>query len=266
MTFWTILIILLLLLITAVVLSWVALSHDPFTNTELHPNGLYEVNGRKYCFPDITVQGKCLLLKEHVIENLRTLMKRVDALFQDLNIDYHVSGGTLLGVERHGTIPMPYDDDIDLAVNLEHREFLFSKEFQEHASKFGLDTRFLAGTTLKRADRHGAALRLQLNDSNSMETCDVFFLSVSKEGVFKIDGWNDMVLQKNVKEQFRYEDVFPRQHKQIDGLDVSLPNNPKALLLQQYGPEVFHTAKIRPRLISHAFPMQFLRLLWVKSI
>jgi phosphorylcholine metabolism protein LicD len=225
------------------------------------------VGDRKYLFPNIELQGaKCLLLKERVIQNLRTLMEKIHALFATMQIEYHISGGTLLGVERHGTLPLPYDDDIDLAVDFKHRDYLFSPAFHDEAKKVGLQTRFLAFTSLTRADRHGAALRLQLLDSKTSETCDVFFLMQEELKTYKIDGWNDSTLVKNSKEQFNTSDVYPRRLIKVDDLEVYVPQNPRALLTQQYGENVFKVAMIRPRLISHSFPMQFLRLLWVPSI
>jgi len=206
------------------------------------------------------------LLKESVIENLRTIVSRVHELFRHLNISYQVTGGTLLGIVRHEAIPMPQDDDVDLAVEFSHRDYLFSQEFQMEAEKFGLEPRFLAGSSIQRADRHGAALRLQLLNQNCAETCDVFFLQREDSIIYKIDGWLNDKLIKNAKEQFQVDDVFPRQLVLVDGLEVWLPNHPKALLLKQYGPDVLDVAKIRPRLISHAFPMRFLRLLWVKHV
>ena len=265
---WTVLLILFLVLITCVIISWVTISHESFTNIELKPGMKYTIQDREYIFPQLEMEGKCLLLKEEVIENLRTIVQRMHDLFQDLKIDYHLTGGTLLGVVRHGSIPMPQDDDVDVAVQFKHRDFLFSSAFGDHARKFGLKPKFLAGTSLSHADRHGAALRLQLLEMSrdQSETCDVFFLEEEDGVVYKIDGWFNDKLVKNVKEQFLWEDVYPLQVTNVDGLDVWIPKNPKNLLTQQYGQDVFTHAKIRPRLISHAFPMRFLRLLWVSSV
>ncbi len=255
-----------LALITCVLVSWVIISHDRFTLTELQPNMEYQVKDRKYTFPDIKIEGKCLLLKEKVIENLRELMTKVHDLMTTLNIGYHVSGGTLLGTIRHGTIPMPQDDDIDIHVEYQHRDYLFGNEFRTEANKFGLTTLFLAGTSLNRADRHGSAVRLQLLKGGDQETCDVFFLDQKDGIVYKVDGWLQETLVYNNKEQFQIKDVYPRKEVCMDGLTFYLPQNPHALLFKQYGPDVLKCAKIRPRLVSHAFPMRFLEALWRPTV
>lgn len=283
---WVILLLLFLALLTSVVISWVCLSHDPFTNVELTSGCQYEVTlsepgaakqvDKTYTFPNITVDGKCKLLKSEVIVRLRILMTRVHLCFTQLGIGYHVSGGSLLGVMRHNTLPMPYDDDIDVAVEFSQRDRLFHPLFSREAERFGLQTKFLWSNNTKRADRHGAALRFQLlpdpmgtDTKKYSETCDVFFLAndpSNQERVFKVDGWKDSQLTQNAKEQFQKSDIYPRQVHEVDGLLISLPANPMALLHQQYGTSVMSVAKIRPRLISHAFPMQFLQLLWVNTV
>ncbi len=255
-----------LCLIVAVIVSWVIISHEPFTLIELKNGSRYSIAGREYVFPNITIEGKCLLLKESVIENLRTIVGKTHELLRTVGVEYHCSGGTLLGIVRHGAIPMPNDDDIDVAVDYHHKDFLFSDAFRQKALEFGLDVIFLAGTTTTRADRHGAAVRLQLLNSNNLETCDIFFLVKEDKLVYKVDGWLNNKTIKNAKEQFAINDVYPRQLIHMDGMNVYLPNNPEAMLKQQYGADVLKTAKIRPRLISHIFPMKFLRLLWVNKV
>jgi hypothetical protein len=256
----------LLALITCVMVSWVVISHDRFTDIELKPNMEYQIKDRKYIFPDINIEGKCLLLKELVIENLRLLMIRVHNLLDYLHIGYHVSGGTLLGIQRHSAIPGPWDDDLDIATEIANRNFMFSPEFKKTAADYGLQTQFLAGTTLERADRHGAAVRLQLLNSTGQETCDVFFIKQDGPVVYKVDGWLKENLVYNGKEQFSANDVYPRKIIEMDGLIVCLPNNPMNLLVKQYGNDVMTHAKIRPRLISHAFPMKFLQALWLPNV
>jgi hypothetical protein len=265
MTIMTVVFLLFLALITCVLISWVAISHERYTMIELQPNMEYQVADRKYKFPDIKIEGKCLLMKEKVIENLRKLMTKVHQLLLDLKISYNVSGGTLLGAIRHGTVPLPNDDDLDIHVEFSHRDFMFGPKFRDTAKEYGLETQFLAGTSLNRADRHGAAVRLQLLDGEQ-ETCDIFFLKQEGDIVFKVDGWLKENLAFNSKEQFPAKDVYPRKIVSMDGLTLCLPCNPHSLLFKQYGPDVMHCAKMRPRLVSHAFPMRFLEVLWRPSV
>jgi len=207
-----------------------------------------------------SIEGHALLLKPQVVQNLRDIVTRAHNLFEHMKIPYHVTGGTLLGIVRHKTIPMPFDDDVDMCVDYEFRETLFSPDFNVQANLFGLQAKYLAGNGLQRADVHGAAVRLQIPEHD--ETCDVFFWKTEEDKVCKVDSWLNGGYTFNSREQFKKEDVFPRQKMVVDDLEVFVPNDPTALLFTQYGQDVLKTAKIRPRLISHAFPMKFLRLLW----
>ncbi len=171
-----------LALLTSVLIAWVVISHESFTDVELKSGEEYEVLGKTYRFPVFDkIEGKPMLLQPEVIGRLRTIFTRAHDLFKDLEIDYFVTGGTLLGAIRHNTIPMPFDDDVDLGVDISLREFMFSPLFTEKANEKGLQTKYLAHNNATWADRHGAAVRLQLLDGDFHETCDVFFYYHDKE-------------------------------------------------------------------------------------
>ncbi len=263
MTTITVLGLLLLVLLTAVVISWVTISFDRFTSTELTPGMEYEVAGRKYVFPNIKVEGKCLKLKDEVIEDLRDLMQRTHTLLNELGIPYHVSGGSLLGAIRNKTVPMVWDDDLDIHTDLQFREYLFSENFRAKANEAGLETAFLAGVTLQKADRHSSAVRLFLKEKGiSSGTLDIFFLQRQGDKVVKIDSWLNNTFVPNAKEQFNQRDVYPRRLITVDGIELYMPANGTNLLHQQYGKSVLECAKIAPRVGSHKFAFQFLQELW----
>jgi hypothetical protein len=219
-------------------------------------------------FPELEkIEGKPLALKPEVIENLRLILCKADKLLTKLGIEYHVTGGTLLGVVRHQAVPMPFDDDVDICVDWEHRAFLFSADFSQAAAEVGLDTRYLAGNNVQRADVNGAAVRLQLSGTKTHETCDIFFWKKEDDGtVCKVDSWLNAQHILNSKERFEYKDVYPRHRAIVDDMSILLPNNPQALLVKQYGKDVLTTARVRPKMMSHAFPFLFGKLVWVKSV
>jgi len=262
---WWILLLLLLVLFISVGVSWLVISNEPYTNIELTPGMPYEVAGRKYVFPATEdIINKPHLLKTEVIESIREILMRAHKMFDELKIEYHVTGGTLMGIAKHKTIPMPWDDDADICVDWENRDYFWTPDFRTIAARHGLDVRYLKHNTLTHADHHGACVRLQLL-GGGYETCDIFFWKKVADQVWKIDSWDGDTVYPNAKEQFKYDDVFPRKKSVVDGMEVMLPHNPEALLVQQYGAKVLHTIIARPQVFSHRFPMQFLRLLWVTS-
>jgi len=256
--------VLFLLLLVAVAISWIVLSDAPYTDVVLEPGKPYQVAGRQYTFPIVNeIVGVPRLLKSEVIESLRDILHRAHELFTELKIDYHITGGTLMGAVKHRAIPMPWDDDADMCVDWEHRETLWSPDFRHAAERHGLAVRYLKHNTLARADVHGSGVRLQLLNGQRYETCDVFFWKKMDNKICKIDSWSDTAYVPNPREQFEIDDVYPRNVEFIDGLYVMMPKNPVALLKQQYGEKVMQVIKVRHAMFSHRFPMQFLQALWV---
>jgi hypothetical protein len=220
--------------------------------------------------PDIPVIGDAFILQPEFVRGLRSVIVKTQDLFERLQIPCWLTGGSLLGVVRHGAIPMPFDDDADMAVDYQNKQYMFSSEFVEEAKKNQLRVLYLMTNGHETADRHGAAVRFQSLDGGS-QTIDVFFWEIDhdKKSVSKIDGWSTNVLTgtlttaRNLNETFPYEDVYPlRPHVNIDDLLVTLPQNPRALLEKQYSPEVFDRVKARPMLFSHKFMFTFFWWLW----
>ena len=53
------------------------------------------------------------------------------------------------------------------------------------------------------------------------------------------DGWTGNRVVESSVERFALEDVFPLVKQDVDGIGVNLPQNPLALLHQQYGEKCF---------------------------
>lgn len=246
---------------------WILVSDSHFTWKLLKPGEPYQIDGRKYVFPNIPCIGPSYLLKDHFVRTLRTLMVKTTNLLQSLNIEWWVTGGTLMGILKCGTIPFPFDDDIDIGVDDEkHRKYLFSDAFVQQAKAQNLEVIYIRGASSRWAERTGASVRLQL--PGHAATLDIFFWRKVNAGtVIKLDGWSGEKNVHNVKEQFKYNDVYPIQHNQdIDELKINMPNNPLALLKQQYGDTVMNQIYCRSSYVSHLFPWLCLhRGLYVKN-
>lgn len=237
---------------------WVYISGSPYSQYQLKPGESYVVNGRHYVLPNLKIVGHAILLKPEYIQSLRELFQKSTQLLDSLGIDWHVTGGTLLGAIRHNTIPMPFDDDCDIAVDNRYRTFLYSEDFTNAVKDVGLRPMYFVGNSATSASRHGSAVRLQ-NESGPFAkgcTLDIFFWKrVSTNIVSKLDGWGANGDIANKRETFKVDDVYPLQRSiSIDGLLVNLPKNPITLLVQQYTSHVFTTIITRPLLISHFYP------------
>lgn len=254
---------LMFLLILALVIWWFA-SMSHYSSVLLTPGQHYISDGRKYVYPNVDSYGPSYLLKDEYIVAIRTLVSRVNDIFAELNIMWWITGGTLLAYHMYHTIPMPFDDDADVAVEEEHKPFLFSQAFCDVALKYGVSVIYLRGASSQSANRTGACVRCQL--ANSTATLDIFFWKHVRElgKVIKLDGWSPAAGDiYNNKEQFLFEDVFPiQQQLKFDNLIINVPRNPFALLTTQYGPKVCEKSIARSLFISHFAPFALLNLMW----
>lgn len=252
-------------------ISWVYLSHSIYTREILKPGEPYELNGKEYILANIPINGIAYKIKDDVSESLRSLLVKTSQLLDKLDISWWITGGTLLGVERHNILNLPWDDDVDIAVEFEKRDYIFSNEFALKALKYNLDTFTLFPHSSKSADRHGGVVRVQhFGDEKGkrFESLDIFFWkkSIDENKVCKLDGWTrNGKLVENLNETFNYSDLFPLRRILCEGVDISIPNNPRMLLEKQYSKNIWDSIQPRPLLISHAFPIRFCNLFFIRG-
>lgn len=254
----------LIVLTLGTIISWVVISESHFTRTKLLQDTHYTVLGKEYvqALPIHTSSETPYLLEDAFIGKTRELIRRTDKLMASLGVQYWLSGGSLLGAARNKTIPMHYDDDVDIHVNISHRSMMFSPQFKEDAKKHGLKAKFLVFNTAKSADRHGSAARLCLAEDPLDPTLDVFFVESRDGATIKINGWKGDTLIYSTNEVWRTDDVFPIVYKEVDGLTIPLPRNPESMLKQQYGTNVMDSIVCAHKMLSHRFIYHLLQLLF----
>ena len=231
--------------------------------TLLKPGDVYMAAGRRHVMPNVDTYGPTYLLKDRYIGEIRTLVTKVGATFKRMNIEWWVTGGTLLGYQMYSTIPMPFDDDADIAVEDKWRALLFSSTFVDEAQKEDLRVLYLRGASSRSADRTGACVRCQLKNCTS--TLDIFFWQTLPDDkhVVKLDGWHNGVDVPNEKEHFLRSDVFPIQNNvAFDGLVIGLPSYPSNLLTTQYSAKVYNRNIARSLFVSHTSPFVVLQAIW----
>ena len=226
---------LLLLLFFLVILSIVILNLQISkyrTDIKIEPNLVYKVEDRTYKVPDIKMKGKGYLLKEDFLVSMRTLYNKVKLLFQDYNVEYWLSGGTLLGFIRHQTF-MPWDDDIDMHTYSYNRLIMFTGKFKDSARKHGLECMYMRGMS-ETYSYYKGGIRFR-ESSKKNPVMDIFFVEQIDEKMKKIENWSGKNITYNNKEIWEIDDILELKKETIDDLDVFLPNNSHNVLKNQYG-------------------------------
>jgi len=146
------------------------------------------------------------------------LMRCVDSIFRDNNIQYFALSGTLLGAYRHNGV-IPWDDDIDIGV---HRSFIdkikkLNKNFDDYGYKI-YET--------------NPGFKILSTDETGFETwCDIFIMDFDiVDGLFKycypiIDNKSTFFTDKIFsKEKFKGDQIFPLKEKIFEGFKIFIPN------------------------------------------
>lgn len=248
--------------VVGMVLTWAFVSEQNY-GRYLRPGDSYTIGSRTYRLPQVPLYDQELnplpyvkILSQDFLQRQRRLLAQTHQLMKQLNISYFLSGGTLIGFTMpHLESMMPHDDDLDIHVSYKHRDYLWSKEFAKVCASMGLEALYLRVSTLQLATREGAAVRLRWKGQR-MPVLDIFFEQQDpKDGLWKkIDSWGPRGVTYNKKECWHADDVFPLTLKQVDGLELSFPHRPQALLEKQYSKKVHERIVVPHRMLSHAFP------------
>ena len=228
------------------------------TNKQIKRNMEYEIDGRKYQMPDLPVKGTAFLLEEDFIKLMREMYIRVNDAFKECNIEFWISGGTLVGFHRHGTF-LPWDDDLDAHTSEKHKKFMYTPEFRNILNKHSLETLFMIGSTEEFSYYKGGLRIKMLEHLNPV--MDIFFVTtVSENKISKIENWigDDFILNHN--ETWDKEDIYPIREKNIDDLPIKLPNNPHKVLSKQYSEG--YVDEIHCGHPPHTIVYDMLRFIW----
>lgn len=246
------------LLVMVAFASWMTVCDRHFGD-EIGPGETYEIgykDGEKrvYTVPNLEmVGGRCKILKPEFLQQLSDLLLVSQKALTKEGVDTWLSGGTLLGFVRHGSI-IPWDDDADIHCDEKHIERLFSDEFADTMRKYDLEVFLVRGFDADTATKEAAAVRLR-RVGTTIPSLDIFFTERKDGRVRKIDTWNGSARTYPKNENWPEDVIYPLQRQVIDGMELQLPNKPKDFLHGQYGDSALTKMYARHVAFSHAFPM-----------
>ena len=78
-----------------------------------------------------TEQSSVKLTSPDIVEKIYKLAETIDWVFEENQLHYWATGGTILGVMRHQGL-IPWDDDIDICVFQKDEHKLNSIDYKSH--------------------------------------------------------------------------------------------------------------------------------------
>lgn len=155
------------------------------------------------------------------IEKALSNLKDLCLCFDNNNIEYWLSCGTLLGVIREGGL-IKHDNDVDVCVNSIH----LTGELIRQITNFGFKVKNTYGEL-----QDGFEITIE----RFGEKIDIFFFYK------KPNYWYHSVyanFSKGTYDKFDYVFLpFELTKIEFDGFQYSIPSNPEFVIEQQYGPD-----------------------------
>jgi len=164
----------------------------------------------------MTIPKKFLTNKRH-INNLYKLVKIVDDVFKEFEIDYWLDGGSLLGAIRHQGI-IPWDDDLDIGIDKKDYKFIIhSKKFRQALKDKGCKLR-----------KEPLWAFIEYKDA---------FMDV-----FPYKKWGNVMRHLCIETHkewprcnYEITDLYPLKKRKFKNLYLPTPKNPKPFLTKCYG-------------------------------
>lgn len=229
----------------------------------------YYVGNQRYTLnPQLKFRNntqKVYILNSDYLLKMTELVQKVQTLLQSVGIEGRISGGTLLGFERHGSV-IPWDDDLDMHVDVSHRAYMYSSNFENQALNSNLQCIYLLGANHRNATKEGAAVRIRVLGSTT-PVCDIFFTEnrTDTQCVSKIDSWRNSKPVYSSVENWAYDEIYPAQAKTYGTIELTVPCKPRAVLMTQYGQKCMQECVSRSFLFSHNTPFSLFDFFWRKK-
>ena len=175
--------------------------------------------------------------QEYIHKHLIEMLELITNIFKEFHIPYFIHSGTLLGVVRENNI-IPHDDDIDIAIYPEDRDFLLSKEFNKEIKKYNLKTEM---DLPKDVDKE--IIKLKYLKAAHGIFLDIFVFEDTEE---RTQYRAPLCRQIWPKGYFTKKEIYPLKKYRLRHLEVYGPKNPIPYLERHYGLD-WRTPKTRER-------------------
>jgi LicD family len=258
-----------LLSLWCLVYGWyVYQSEIRFAGPYLKPGETYRVGETTHTLPmyPLSPSPARILCPQRLARQEQLLRAAMDALRP---WDAFLMCGTLLGWIRHGGTLIPWDDDIDVAVDLRHRRYFYSRAFVQYMARAGLETIYLRHNDATQANHFGSMVRLRFVGDSS-PVVDIVFMTVANSGVDDGEDYAAVVEMRADTGVYtypklmngavvQYSDVYPVSW--VEG--IGLPAQPKKVIAALWSEKALEDMRAVSTAL-HVAPFQILGV-WQKT-
>lgn len=222
-----------------------------FTRT-IMPGQTYTVSGYTYTAPRLphkqygtnqtpSMYRQIPILSDEHIVALKDLVADTFHVLQENDIEYWVTGGTLISALLWGHL-MPYDDDVDISVRWDNREFIWSDDFARLMDRAGFEVFYLRGSSLHFATQEGSCVRVRRKGSWNpcMKISFVKYFEKLQRWC-KVDTWWGEIITPSYIEVWENDWMFPLRIIDVDGTNFPVCKEAEKMLIKQYGDDVNKT-------------------------
>ena len=218
-----------------VIIIFILFYIGPFTFRRVRPGDNYKVGDKLHSIPGIEIkQLHVYFLKHQVLSDMRQLLEDLHIIFTENNIPYWITCGTLLGCSRHNGF-IPWDDDIDINVELKYRDRLFDLLSEQDNMNYVLyPARGGYKFGFRNFSRFPFVDIIIVNENNSIfQLC--YPLDENGNCTYEVG-------KQWPNECFPVSDVYPLKKKNFEDFEVFVPKNYEILLHRIYGEDCLTAA------------------------
>ncbi len=230
-----------LVIISIFLIIWYDILNQHYTRTQLKPGQTYHVGSVQYRMPHLPMRKhRAYKLRDGYMQRQRALLRQVSNLFARLNIQYCLFMGTLLGFIRHQTL-IPWDDDLDLLIPITHYRYLRSPAFACILQECRPPLEILVP---RRDSKSPQFFKIKFRGERT-PFIDLFFAKETSRGIIECSDVSQtshrkllpegITLQQSSGSWYTTCSLYPVRTLQCDGFTLRVPNDPEAVLRQDYG-------------------------------
>ena len=183
------------------------------------------------------------LTPESHLEQLHDLLRILIETFDQHGIFYMAMAGTLLGIVRNNNY-IPWDDDIDLAINYKDYDKLMN--LNEHLRYYNIEITGkwdLSGKTYTWEDgKPWKLLKFRYIDNHDL-FIDLFPF-INEDGEYKHPPLGRIPKSWYTRNVFKISEMYPTQMLKLRDINVVCPRDPVGFVKRSYGEDAIDTCVI----------------------